>query len=280
MIKNILVCMDGSAHGDVAREYSLYLARRLDARLEGLHVLDSRTLEGPLMADISGWVGAQPFAAQLQQFRELLQQKGETILQAFAARCQAEDLTAESRLRMGHPAREILEQETRTELLVLGRQGEHAAWLGDSPGSTAERVARSSVKPCLVTPGAFHPIDKLLVAFDGSAHGSKAVHVAAELALALDVPLSVLTVVTDKDSDAAHRIAQEGAEMARAHRCRTNHLVASGRPDEAILSTAREQDFSLIVGGAYGHSRIRSMILGSTTHHLIAKSDLPVLIVR
>jgi nucleotide-binding universal stress UspA family protein len=280
MIKNILVCTDGSAYGDVAREYGLHLAGRLQARLEGLHVLDSRTLEGPLMADISGWVGAQPFSLQLQQFRTLLQQKGETILQAFASRCAAEGLTAETTLRMGHPARVLLEEEARTELLVLGQKGEHAEWLGDSIGSTVDRVARHSLKPCLVTPGAFRPIQKILAAFDGSGHASQALHEAAELAATLNVPLGVLTVAADKDTEQANRISREGLLMAQAHQGHVTHLVGRGQPDAVILAMAAEYGYDLIVAGAHGHSRMREMILGSTTHLLIAKTDRPVMVVR
>ena len=36
----------------------------------------------------------------------------------------------------------------------------------------------------------------------------------------------------------------------------------------------------LLVMGAYGHSRIRSMILGSTTTHLLRTCQVPVLLLR
>jgi len=100
MIKSILVSTDGSAYGDTACEYGIFLARRLSALLMGLHVLDSRMLEGPLMADISGWIGAQPYGAQLKQFRELMEKKGESIMQSFEERCREADLPAE-RARQG-----------------------------------------------------------------------------------------------------------------------------------------------------------------------------------
>ena len=46
----------------------------------------------------------------------------------------------------------------------------------------------------------------------------------------------------------------------------------------AARATASACD--LLVVGAYGHSRIREMILGSTTTQLIAKSQIPVLLLR
>ena len=280
MIKSILLCMDGSPHSDSAVTYAIHLAGRLKARLLGLHVLDSRMLEGPLMADLSGWIGAQPFGDQLHQFRELMDQKGRAVLAAFAERCEQAGLPAENRLKMGHPARVILEEEARAELLVLGQRGEHAEWMGDLPGSTVERVVRHSVKPCLVvTEGASLPA-RILAAYDGSAHSSQALREAAEMANALDVEIVALTVAEAGEPKKAARLSQDALSLVSAHGCRARAVTAEGPSSSAILECADREQCHLIAVGAYGHSRIRDMILGSTTTTLIARSKVPVLLVR
>ena len=111
MIKTILVCTDGSPSGEAACEYAVTLAKRLKARLTGLHVLDSRMLEGPLMADISGWLGAQPFSAQIAQFRNLMETKGQAVIDAFKDLCEKHGIPAEARMRTGLPPRVILDEE-------------------------------------------------------------------------------------------------------------------------------------------------------------------------
>ena len=280
MIKTLMVFTDGSEGGNVACRYAIFLAKRLDATLTGCHVLDSRMLEGPLMADISGWIGAQPFSGQLKQFRDLLQQKGETVVAAFANMAEAEGIDADAVIKMGHPARVILEEESRAEMIVLGQNGEHAELTGEFIGSTVERVSRHSLKPCLVTPAAFRPIDKILCAVDGSAHASKALHEAVELALALASPLVILSVAENHDLRRAREIAEDGIQLARAHECAAATLVVEGRPDQMISMKAEELGCTLIVVGAHGHSRIRDMILGSTTQSLIATAHKPVLLVR
>lgn len=280
MIKNILVCTDGSSHGDVACEYGLHLAKKLGARLVGLHVLDSRMLEGPLMADISGWIGAQPYGAQLQQFRELMENKGAAVVSALSDRCHQEEMVIETWIKMGHPARVILEEESHAELVILGQNGEHAQWSGDMMGSNAERVVRQSVKPCLVTPGAFQPISKILAAYDGSAHAGQALTHAAELAPALGVELLILTACENENEKEAEEISHDGLRQAEAHGCQAVNLVVDGPAEEAILENATEQQCDLIIVGAYGHGRIRELILGSTATSLITRSHLPVMIVR
>ena len=280
MIKSILVCTDGSRHGDVACEYAIALTQQLHARLLGLHVLDSRMLDGPLMADISGWVGALPFGAQLQQFRELMEKKGETVIRAFNSRCEKAGVTAETWVKMGHPPKIILEEEVRAELLVMGQKGEHAEWIGDMNGSMVERVVRHSVKPCMITPDAFRPISRIMIAYDGSAHASQALHEATELAQALKVELVILTVAESDDPKCANEFSKDAIELVKAHGIQALNLVVKGKPAASILEKARDERCDLIVVGAYGHSRIREMIVGSTTAQIITKSKAPVMLVR
>lgn len=280
MIKSILVCMDGSPHGDAACELALYLTSRLQARLLGLHVLDSRMLEGPLMADLSGWIGAQPYGAQLQQFRELMEQKGQAVVRTFDDRCARAGVQAESWLKMGHPARVILEEEARAELVIMGQRGEHADWMGDLMGSTAERVIRHSVKPCLIVPDTFKPFTRVLAAYDGSLHASQALREAAELAVALDLEIVALTVAEGGDRAKAESVSKDAMALISAHGARARAQIGAGRSAEAILECAQKEACDLIVVGAYGHSRVREMILGSTTTTLVTRSPLPVMLVR
>lgn len=280
MIKAILVCTDGSAHSQTAIEYGIALSSRLEARLMGLHVLDSRMLEGPLMADISGWIGAQPYGAQLQQFRDLLQQRGEAVIQAFYDLCEERGIKGEGIVRMGHPARVIIEEEAKAELLVLGQKGEHVDLIGDLMGSNAERIVRQSVKPCLVTPTEYRPISKILAAYDGSGHASQALHEAVELAKAADMELTLLAVADHENREEMETIIQDAVKLAADHGVKTASCVEEGDVVDLILGKAAAFDSDLIVMGAYGHGRIREMILGSTTTQIIATSDRPVLLVR
>jgi nucleotide-binding universal stress UspA family protein len=237
-------------------------------------------LEGPLMADISGWLGAQPYGDQLQSFRELMEQKGQAVIEALAKRCESQGVKIETNLKMGHPSNVIIEEEGRVELLVLGRRGVHAEWIGDMMGSVSERVLRSTTTPCIITPDTFKPISKILAAYDGSGHAGQALQQAIELTKALKGELIILTVADDIEREQAEQLSVNGLKMAKAHDCTAVNLVAEGRAEETILEVAEEQECDLIVVGAYGHNRIREMIIGSTSHHIIAGSNLPVMLVR
>lgn len=280
MLKNILVCTDGSAGSDVAIDYACHLGKRLNGRLTALHVLDSRVLEGPVMADVSNWIGAQPYGAQVHHFVKLLEEKGRTILESASARAQAAGMPMETMMQTGHPVRVILSVEARAELLVLGRRGEHAEWTDEPAGASVERIVRRSAKPCLVTPGAFAPITRVLAAYDGSSHSSKALHEATEMAKALAVNLVVAVAVEGIDRAEADRLAAEAMAMCKPHGIDASSVVQPGRASRVIVEAATSGACDLIVMGAYGHSRIRDMILGSNTNEVLLRADVPLLLVR
>lgn len=280
MFKSILVCTDGSKYGDTAREYGIHLAQRVGARLAGLHVMDSRMLEGPLMADISGWVGASPYAAQLPQFRELLREKGEAVAQAFRARAEELGISAEVLVRTGHPVPLIIEEARKSELLVIGQKGEHADFIGEMTGSTAERVSRHAERPCLVTPAEFRPISRILAAYDGSGHAGQALELATELSSAMAAPLVLLVVDEKGEPERVRDALTAGLQLARDHGVTADGVTATGKAGAAVLRVAEEKGCDLIAVGAFGHSRIREFFIGSAAAQISARAQCPVLMSR
>jgi len=281
MIKSILVCTDGSPHGESATRYGIYFSRRLKASLSALHVLDSRMLEGPMIANVSGWIGAEAFSDPLTQFRAIMQEKGDAIATAFKATCEKEGLSGvTAKVVWGHPAKIILQEEVQAEMTILGQDGEHDEITGEWTGSTVDRVVRHSIKPCLVVPEAFTTVNKIMIAYDGSPHASRALHEAIELALELSIPLVICTVVEGGDHNRAISQADTAMRLARAHECAAAHLIVEGKASELILQKAMELKCNLLVAGAHGHTRIRDMIIGSTATHLLNHSNLPLLLVR
>ncbi len=278
MIKNILIGTDGSSDSVTAGRYAIDLAKRLKARLLALHVLDARALEGPLMADVSNWVGAQPYGGQRVSFHKVMEERGRSILDAFEQESREKGVVPETILSIGHPVSAILREEGRAELLVLGRRGEHAEWSGDMLGSSVDRLVRRSRTPCMVTPADFRPIHRILAAFDGSGHAGRALQTAASLAQELAAELTVLTV--GKDNEASRAIVDEAGKRLAAYGMDIPPVLRPGDPEDVILSEAAEREADLIVAGTHGHGRIRERLLGGITHHMLTNADIALLMVR
>jgi nucleotide-binding universal stress UspA family protein len=53
-----------------------------------------------------------------------------------------------------------------------------------------------------------------------------------------------------------------------------------GEPEKAIARYIDDHDISLLLLGAYGHRRIRHLVIGSTTVQLLRSCQIPVLLYR
>ncbi len=279
MIKNILFGVDGSPGSEVAREASIDLARRLDARLEAIHVVDSRMLEMPLMAPQTGCITWNPGA--VNGLQEALRTRGEELLRETAARGEEAGIPIVTTLEFGHPAQVFVDVQSRTELVVLGRQGEHSKTAPDLTGSTMERFIRRANRPCLVTASEFRPVSKILVGADGSPSSARALREAIELANAIHVPLVILTVAErEGDLALAEKANLDAHTLARAHDCAAAAITAVGAPATQILETAKKMECDLIALGSHGHGWIYDRLIGSAAAHVVSSGKTSVLLVH
>lgn len=281
MYQRILLCTDGSEAARIAGEYAIWLANKLGASLTALHITDVRLLEGPLLSDLAGAFGAQPYSALLPKLQQIQKEKADAILQAVDERCTEAGVNCTLLHDSGTLVPVFVEHEQNADLIVLGQRGEHAQWAWETLGSSVERMVRASRKPCLVCPEKFVEPDRLLVAYDGSDESTKALRASIQLAERLPRPITVMTVYeTDAERDTAAKVIEQARLLAASRKLTVDLKIVHGKAEEQILRTAHEVHATLIVMGAYGHTRIRAMILGSTTSHVMRHTDLPVLLTR
>jgi nucleotide-binding universal stress UspA family protein len=279
MIKTILVGLDGSEHARTAVEYALWLAKRLKGVVVGLHVIDIVSIEGSFFHDISGSLGFEPYLDFSSKMREALQERGRGLLDAFSETAARASVQADAVMAIGIVANEIVERARVSDLVVIGHRGLNERFSTGLLGGTAESVTRKSPKPVLITPAEFHPITRPLLAYDGSARAAAAMQVAAELCTALQLPLTVLTV--NKDAAAGQKTLAEAQTYLRAYDLQTElELQHTANAPERIANFLREQQHDLLFIGAYGHSRIIEMVLGSTTEYVLRNAPCPVFLNR
>jgi nucleotide-binding universal stress UspA family protein len=278
MLKSYLVTVDGSDYAAAAVAYATALARRSAARVTLLHVVDIVSLEGPFLADLSGIVGVVPYLDLQRQVRENLLDKGRLVLEDHAAKVREAGLECATVLETGVVSRVICEAAATHDAIVAGRRGEHATWGGLLLGSTLEEVVRGCAKPVLVTPREAAPLTRILAAYDGSRTANRALGLAATLAAGLGLPLVVVAVSSDEEEGRA--TLAEAEAYLEPHKLDTKAVLEGGSPVEGILQVCRREGCDLVVMGAYGHSRVRELFVGSTTDGLVRKADVPVLLYR
>jgi nucleotide-binding universal stress UspA family protein len=280
----IIAFVDGSIYSRSVCDHAAWAASRTGAAAELLHVLGRR--EAPAKADLSGSIRLGARSALLVELAELdvqpaklVQHRGRAILDdARAILDKAGVLEITTRLRHGDIVETVAEQEKGPEMILVGKRGEAADFARLHLGSYLERIARANTKPILVASRAFQPVEKLLIAYEGRTTSMKAVdHVARSPALCR----------------AGRAAGNRGAETAEAKKgladaqallrgagIEAEAVIAPGQPYQVLARMVDEEGFDLLVMGAYRHSRIRSLIIGSTTTEMLRSCKIPVVLVR
>lgn len=286
MIRSVLVCTDGSPCGKTAVQYARYWAERIGLRVTVLFVEDLRLTQGPLVTGYYGPVGMAPSPAYPAFYEDLVQsvkQQAERVIAEARQVFEGSQVQVDFQVREGIVRDTILEEARTVDLLCLGRHGEHGEWEDGDLGSTVQKVLRRSQRPVLITPTEFRPLNKLLVAYDASRHANRALRVACGLSSDVGLPMMVVTVAQEEgDRPKSEAVLDEARQLVAPYEDVTAEFsLLVGEEEEAVLIDHVEQsECDLIVMGAYGLSRIREWLLGSTTAGVLARSTRPVLLVR
>ncbi|HZY51813.1 MAG TPA: universal stress protein [Reyranella sp.] len=265
-MKSILT-MAWTAEDPAAFELAARLAKSFGARLVGLEPPSYGVMS---MAWADAGMGA-PIGGGLAEDAEE-RQRVAAVKQAFDAR--ALGLTAEWRAADDSGPTAIGIIGRAYDLIVMPQPGA----LPKMPESVFETALFDSGRPVLVVPARFSGMvgKKVLFAWNGSTESARAISLAMPVmsrAESIDV-LSVDGAMVPGPSSA------EIADSLRSHglNVTSQHVKPGTRSaGQTIVDTAIAGGCDLIVKGAYTQSRLRQMIFGGMTRHLIMQSPLPVL---
>jgi nucleotide-binding universal stress UspA family protein len=275
--KDILVAVDGGTPARGRIELAAALAERFAAHIVGLYLSivgeepqqqsdDDAPLLDPLYREFGQKMPGERAAAQAL-FEEVAGRRG---------------LSREWRAAAGYPSQAAALHGRYVDLIVLGQldpEGTPAPLTRPLP----EEVALAAGRPVLVVPyaGAFAEIGRnVLVAWDSGRAATRAV--ADAMPLLVGARSVTVLSVNPQEGPSAHGAvpgADIGLHLARHGVNATIEATAAEDIDigNALLSRAADLDADLLVMGAYGHSRVRELVLGGITRTIIDSMTLPVL---
>ena len=243
-IADILVYADPSPAGGRQLDLAFRLARRFDAFLLG--------------------VVPENAAATGEKFETLLRQEG---------------LQGDWQMAVGLPASFVTRRACAADLVILGQRNPDFSTGLDAP----EDVILAGSAPVLVVPHACRRPERIgenvLVAWNGSREAGRAARDALPL-LATSGAVTVLLVNPAEDADlglAEQLTAHLGRHGLNARTQLVRHEPATAPTADRLLAEVTKLDADLLIMGAYGHSRLREMILGGVTRDILQKMSLPVL---
>lgn len=279
-LRDILVVLDGTPRDKAKLTVAFNLARRTDAHVRGLCVL-----EHLLPADMAYALGGYPDIWATPQFARQMEETAKAraaeVEAAFRDHMRREDARGDWRLETDLLLPAVLRQAHTSDLVIMGQRNP------DRPGPIAARtlvedVLMASGRPVLVIPyaGEYDSIGaNVLVGWSHSREATRALHDALPLMLP-KAQVSVLIAESDPSdadvlptADVGEHLARHGLNASAARTVLADRLSAA----DALLGYAADNGCDLLVTGAYGHSRTREMILGGVTRDLLRHMTLPVL---
>lgn len=282
---HLIALIDGSVYSHSVCDHAAWVAKRAEASVEVVHVLGRRNV-GPDQTDLSGNLKLGARTALLEELAELDAQKAKLAMKH--GRLMLEDATArfaedgvdkvETKLRHGDLVDAVHEFEKDADLIVIGKRGEAADFAKLHLGSNLERVVRGAHKPVLVASRAFKPIEKILIAFDGGPSVMKAIDHISQSKVFAGLACTLLTV--GEPGKDAQQSRDDAAAILENAGISVDLADEKGEPEAAIKSRIEADGFDMLVMGAYGHSRIRNLIIGSTTTEMVRSCLVPVLLFR
>lgn len=280
-MSTILACTDGSLYAPSIYKHAAWAASRGGAAIHVLHVIERD--ESLDRQDLSGSIGFDANAELLEELAKhdesharVARLRGSAILEDAAK--QLTGYNVKTTQRHGSVVETLDEFEEGAELVIIGKRGEHADFAKGHLGSNLERVVRSAKIPVMVASREFNPIKRFLIAFDGGQSSLKAVHHVATHPWLKDLECH-LVMCGKPDREHELSLEQAAAGLRGAGFTVIADLLP-GDSEEVIAREVTQRDINLLVMGAYGHSRVRSLILGSTTTHLIRTCQIPVILFR
>jgi nucleotide-binding universal stress UspA family protein len=273
--QTILVHCDGgrkvSCHLDVAAE----LAGRFGSVFVGLHS------QPPFETPVAFAEGAFGMAPIYRAYEEGMKADLVASRAAFDKALKGKHLPTEWRVVDDYPEEALTIAARYADLLVVGQSTPENATT--TPGNLPESVALSTGRPVLVVPhiGTDKPPGKkVMLCWNASRESARAASDALPFLKAAD---EVVVLIVDPKVSANGHGAEPGADAATwlaRHGVKVTvqrEAAADSDIGNVILSRAADFDIDLIVMGAYGHSRMRELVMGGVSRTLLASMTVPVL---
>ena len=271
-LKDVLVHVDNDPTCSTRLDVAVTLAVTHGAHLVGLHVMGEPWLPLHVAVEV-------PPDFQEQQRRHFSEQarRAET---RFRERAERDGIADEWRLAEGDIVGTVQLHARYADLTIVGQ----ALDLETAPAELRllpEELVLGVGRPVVIVPryGTFERVGtRVLVAWNGSREATRAIHDAmpilkrATKVTVLSIDPAGKAVRRLPSADIALHLARHGV-VAEADSTPSLDLAVG----DILLSRAFDMGVDLIVMGAYGHSRVREMVLGGATRALLQQMTVPVL---
>jgi nucleotide-binding universal stress UspA family protein len=271
-LKDLLVHVDNSKACAARVEAAMRLARSNQAHLTGIYVL-------PVIS-IPGYAEAQIPLEVIEAQRQAARAQATEAEKLFRSASEKAGISSEWRSVEDDFAHAVTLHARYVDVAVMGQVDKSDPM---AISGLVERVMLDAGRPVLVIPyiGAGNTLgERVLIAWNASREAIRAVHDALPLlqkaksvtVMAINPPAGEGGDGDIPAADISLHLARHGVKAEADHV--EAHDIAVG---DMLLSRAADKGTDLIVMGGYGHSRLRELVLGGATRHMLEHMTVPVL---
>jgi len=281
----VLACIDGSALTESVCDYAAWISEKTEAPLKLLHTINHHP-ETSIKSDFSGNIGLGTQEHLLEEITELEQQQsklklkqGKLVLQAATEHIEKNGIFPSSTQRHGDLIEAVIDLEQSVRVLVLGLRGQVHNDQENQIGAKLEAVIRSLHRPILIVNGSFKAPEHIMVAYDGSEAADKAVDMVATSPLYKGLTCH-LVCVNNNEETAVKLLEKAKAKLLSAENIEVIATKLKGKADLELCAYQESNNIDLTVMGAFSHTRLHDMLLGSFTHKMLVNTKKPLLLLR
>jgi len=285
MWKRYLVGIDGSDEARTALKCAIDMAKRFSGTITALNIVDQAKVTQSMM---SPGVPYAPIDIKPLSFYAELQEKltamGQAALKDAAEIAAKEKVGFNQGQTMGLPGDILTHAAKSHDCLFIGKRG----FSDDKKalGKEVLHVAKHCPRPVLVADEAFHPIEKVLIAYDGSPEAAHALRVAVELGgkgcteSGGKGGYEFHLVTVSEPQRTGETTIEEAREYLTPHGVKVEYHLMSGDPSEQVLFAAAKYGCSMVLMGAFGHRTFWERAFGSTSNKILRDCKLPILLAK
>lgn len=201
-------------------------------------------------------------------------------------------IEVESAIACDLPVSALVEASASADLVVVGSRG-RGGFKELLLGSVSSGVAERALCPVAVVRGSGHPTGPVVVGIDGSVHAHRSLQWAANEARVRGVPLELvhawsggaapvfglpLVVSLPHAEEAAEHVLTEAMAAVDLNGVVVHRHLVEGTPAGALVNLSRTA--SVVVVGSRGRGGLTSILLGSTSRHLLHHAETTVVVIR
>ena len=272
MYKSALVALKPQGANEALTDMAIQLATRQGLQLSALSVIDTAVVQ-PAEAVPPGATVYKEHKDELLAEETLV--AAQEQLDAFTSACSAAGVACTASLCEGTLHDQIPLAVQSCDMFLLGNGGEiNSEQRADV--ARLDSILRHSARPCLLVPDSHADVQRVAVAYDGSAQAARTLHDFANSGLWAGCAVDIVSIA--EDTDVAAGLAGRAAGYLSQHDfiTQTHPLVAHRDVGLRIVSFVGESGADALVIGAYGKTRWHEFFFGTITRDVLRGVMVPI----